>query len=943
MDRVSEGGRSNRLLVAKAASYLQEGLVSEAVLLLDGYLSRFPDDSRAHHLYGLALRAAGELVAAVDALRRALAADDPEAWVDLGVTLSLLEDHAEAVSAFAAAAALEPRSVPARLGLAFACRKLGRTDEGIRHLHELAAAAPEEPRVWHGLAAALLDASDLAAAERAARRFVALAPNEPAAPGLLGAVLLRRGEFTGARRALELAVAGAPEDFTFRHNLIIAQRDAGDLDAAIEEARGLAAARPGAPAQDALGICLRLAGRLEEAAAVHGEAMALAPDDAVILHNAALVSSEQGRTDEALEILGRALGHAPDDAEILNSYGNNLRIAGRLEEAQTTLERVIALAPRSYLAHYNLAMVLTGRGRRAEAVGNFERALGLRPGVAVLHNSLANVLVDMLRLDEAIHHYETAVRIDPRFAGAWANLGYAYFRCRRLAEAEFAYDRAIEADPRFAPALYGLSIVHRQRLEFERAVTLLRHAAEWAPDDPMVNNNLGVLAAADLGLLDEGLAAFRRAIAGAGPDEAARFHSNMLFCLNYDDRQDARSLAAAHREWDSRYGCHRTDPTHPHRHDRDAGRRLRIGFVSPDFRRHAVSNFFLPLIQARDPSRVEMICYASVERPDAISERIKAAADAWVDAAGLDDQELLERIRGDGVDILIDLAGHTADNRLAVFARKPAPVQAAWLGYPGALGLSAIDWRISDAVTDPPGEADRLGLERILRLEGGFHCYRPFDETPAVAALPALRNGHITFGSFNAMPKISPTAIALWSQVLQRVPGSQLLLKTKQLAGEESRARIMAAFSRHDVADRVAIAGFEPEESDHLAIYGRVDIALDTFPYHGTTTSCEAMWMGVPVVSLCGDSHVSRVGASLATTLGLEFLIAESRDAFVEIAARLASDLDSLAMLRAGLRATMLGSPLCDAPGFARRFEDALRGMWAAWCAGPATCERVKG
>jgi len=355
--------------------------------------------------------------------------------------------------------------------------------------------------------------------------------------------------------------------------------------------------------------------------------------------------------------------------------------------------------------------------------------------------------------------------------------------------------------------------------------------------------------------------------------------------------------------------------------------------VSPDFRNHSVARFFLPLLEGHDRGAVEIACYAELARSDAVSERIRSLADRWSPTVGLSHDELAARIRGDAIDVLVDLAGHTSDNRLLTFARTPAPVQATWLGYPGTTGVAAIGWRFSDAECEPPGDADRRSSERIWRLPHGFHCFAPPADAPAVAPPPCAARGSVTFGSFNNFLKLAPETIALWGRVLAAMPGAQLLLKSNFVFDAAAHQRHLERFAAAGIdPSRIVILPYMPDERAHLAAYGEIDVALDPFPYNGTTTTCEALWMGVPVVTLRGDRHAARVGASLLTRVGLPDLIAGDEAAYIAVAAALAAAPQRLAALRAGLRAQVAASPLCDAGGFARAVEDAYRAMWRAWC-----------
>jgi predicted O-linked N-acetylglucosamine transferase (SPINDLY family) len=347
-----------------------------------------------------------------------------------------------------------------------------------------------------------------------------------------------------------------------------------------------------------------------------------------------------------------------------------------------------------------------------------------------------------------------------------------------------------------------------------------------------------------------------------------------------------------------------------------------------------VAYFVEPLLRGHDRQKVEVFCYAEVMRPDMVTTRLKGLADRWLVTVGLSDQQLAERIRTDGIDILVDVAGHTTGDRLLVFARKPAPVQVTWLGYPNTTGLKAIDYRLVDEVTDPRGEADAWASENLVRLKGGFLCYGLRDG-PEPTSAPCLRTGTVTFGSFNNLAKVSTATFDAWAKLLCRLPRARLLLKELSFADAATRALVLDRLGERGVpAERVDLMARHPDFAEHLALYHRVDIALDPFPYNGTTTTCDALWMGVPVITLRGHRHAGRVGASLLTQVGLTDLIADSIEEYVEIAVALAGNLGRLDELHRLLRPRMAASPLCDEGAFACKMEAAFRAMWQHWCQG---------
>jgi len=413
-------------------------------------------------------------------------------------------------------------------------------------------------------------------------------------------------------------------------------------------------------------------------------------------------------------------------------------------------------------------------------------------------------------------------------------------------------------------------------------------------------------------------------------------HSNLIFTMHCEPSIDPDAIFSESLAWWRRHGASEVNRFGANKFDHNRlalSKRLRIGYVSPDFRQHSVSNFFLPLLMAHDRNEMEIFCYAEVKRPDDMTVRIRALADRWCSTVGLGDDAVVQQIYEDRIDILIDLAGHTANSRLLVFARKPAPVQVTWLGYPNTTGMPVMDYRLTDEIADPEGNGDEYHSETLVRLKDGFLCYLPPDCAPDVSRLPALESGGITFGSFNNIHKVNEKVIEVWSQILWQVPGSSLLLKSKSLADESTRRRYMDLFIKNGATfDQIKMVPATPSIPEHLDLYNRVDIGLDPFPYNGTTTTCEALWMGVPVVTLRGDRHSARVGASILTRVGLEELITVNEEEYVNRAVRLTCVYDRLKELRAGMRQRMLASPLCASKAFARAVEGVYREIWKSRC-----------
>jgi predicted O-linked N-acetylglucosamine transferase (SPINDLY family) len=640
---------------------------------------------------------------------------------------------------------------------------------------------------------------------------------------------------------------------------------------------------------------LHQGGNLKDAANAYQQILAQQPDHFDALHLSGLVAHQTGQADKAVQLIGRALGVNPTNAQAHYNLATVLRDKGDFEDAVGSFERAISIAPELTKAHNNLGITLQTLGRLGEAEASFQRAVELEPGHAQAHNNLGLILQIQNRLEESVPCFRRALELAPGYAQAHSNLGITLKSMGKLDEAADAYRSAIEIEPNYAEA----------------------------------HNNLGTVLR-DQGETGGAIAEYRRAV--AIDPTCKKAHSNLLFALTCSPAASGEEILTESRAWDARHAAPLAARAQAHRNDPDPERRLRIGYVSPDFREHSVAYFLEPLLASHNKAAVEVFCYAEVAQPDQRTERFQALADHWRPTVGLSDADLAQLIREDRIDILVDLAGHTNLNRLLAFAEKPAPIQATWLGYPSTTGMAAMDYRITDALADPEG-AETQYSEALLRLPDCFLCYNPPADAPEPAPTPAQAKGHITFGSFNYLAKINSQTIDIWAKILQAVPGSRLLIKSKPLADEETCKRYLGLFAGHGIeAGRLDLVSWIPGRSGHLGAYEQVDIALDPFPYNGTTTTCEALWMGIPVIALRGERHAARVGASLLNTLGLGDLVAQSEETYVETAVALAGDMERLAKLRSELRPAMAASPLCDAPGFARNMENAYRHAWKHWC-----------
>lgn len=604
-----------------------------------------------------------------------------------------------------------------------------------------------------------------------------------------------------------------------------------------------------------------------------------------------------------IEVLRQAIAAEPGQAELHFELGAALFAAGEPSGAAHAWAEAARLRPGWMAPLANRGVALAQLGQQAGAELALRAALQLRPDNEPVLTALAGVLHALGRHGEATETAQRATVLAPGRPEPWINLGLALHALGQLAEAETAYRRAIAAVP------------------------------DRPQDAAMAVYNLGHLLN-EQWRSAEALGHFRRAVALDPRYQPAR-HA-LLFNLLYDPAQTEQSLHDEHLRWGRELAARRSvaavaGSAAVRQHT--GSRRLRIGYVSPDLRGHSCAYFLQPLFTAHDRAAVEIFAYASVERPDATTDWFRAHTEHWRDIAGRSEQAIAAQVRADGVDVLVDLAGHTRGQPLGVFALQPAPVQVAWLGYPATAGLPQIGYRLTDAEADPPGAADALHVERLVRLAGGLHCYQAPADAPAVNDLPALGlpEHRLTFGSFNNISKINPAVVAAWAGILGALPGSRLVLKGQLLAHASTRAALTAEFAGHGIAaERIELRRWLPRAGNPMAAYHDIDIALDTFPYNGTTTSFEALWMGVPVITLRGARHAARVGASILAHLGRSEWIADDLAGYQRIAVELASKLDALAAQRRTLRDALRASTLCDAEGFARKLEAIYRELVGA-------------
>ena len=705
------------------------------------------------------------------------------------------------------------------------------------------------------------------------------------------------------------------------------------------------------------------AGRLAEAAPIYRQILELHPRHANTLYFLGRIEFDGGNFEPAERLFRQAIEADRSHPFYFNNLGQALRAQDKLAEAIDAYREALRLHPNYALAHANLAGALETSGLLVAAEASFRESLRLEPRFAEANYGLGNLLEQQQCWSEAKDCYAEAVRLRPDFflaqtrlgkmlrtlgllreaaevfrqamqlcpsdAEAHFNLGVTLQLSGRLAEARVAFEESLRLEPHHADGYSNLGAVLLQMDKLDEAIVASRKAIEINPAIYHAYSNLAICLQSQ-GQLDQAIETYRTAVA-IHPEEA-RHHSNLVYALNFHPGYDASAIFSEHRRWAERHADPLTVGYGLHPNDRNAQRRLRIGYVSSHFRLHAVNFFSEPMLAAHDHAAFEVFCYSNVAQGecDDVTRRVQGYADHWRDIAAKTDEQVSQLVRDDQIDILVDLAGHIAGDRLLLFARKPAPIQVTYLGYQNTTGMAAMDYRLTDAWSDPPGMTEAFYTETLVRLPQTFFCYHPVDDALELTPLPAGQRGFITFGSFNNFAKVTPQVIAAWAQIMTAVPGSRLVLLA--IVGETLNDYIYRSFESHGVdRNRIELHGRRSLRAFRELI-SQVDIALDPFPFNGHTTTCDSLWMGVPVIMLAGTTYASRFGSSALVNLGLDELVATTPKQYVQTAIALAHNRLKLETFRTELRDRMRRSPLLDAQQFTRNLEAAYREMWVAWC-----------
>jgi predicted O-linked N-acetylglucosamine transferase (SPINDLY family) len=808
-------------------------------------------------------------------------------------------------------------------------------------------------------------AGRLSQAEAIYKQVLEFEPNNPEALHLLGVIAQQTDKFDLAVELISKAIRANPSDPMCYINLGNALKDQGKLDEAVENYQKALARKPDiAEAHYNLAIVLQAQGKPDAAVESYCKALSFRPNSVEAHNNLGLLLEEQGKLDEAIKHFRQALTFQPGNASVHSNLGTAYFKLGKLDAAIESHQKAFALKPDFAEAHNNMGLALLAQGKFDAAIASFYKALARKPDYAEALFSLGNTFQLQGKYDVAVENFHKALALKPDYAEAYNNLGHTFHLQGKFDSTIENYQKAISLKPDYAEAYYNMGFALHEQGKLDAVFVCYYKALSLRPNYPEAYNNLGnayliqgkpdiavehyhkalalnpnyVEAYLNLGnalkgqsKLDEAIVTYRKSLA-LKPDYVDA-HSNLMFAMNFHHGLGREEVYRASQEYETQVGLPLRAGWPAHSNDRSPHRRLRVGYVSPDFRKHPVAYFAEPIFANHDKSQVEIFCYAAIKQEDEVTERFRQFADHWHSTLGLGDEAAANMIREHQIDILVDLAGHTAGNRLLVFARKPAPIQITYLGYPGTTGLSAMDYRLTDHYADPEGIADAFYSERLLRLPGSLWCYRPSADMPETSSLPALSRGYLTFGSFNNFNKVDQPTLEVWAELLRALPTARLMMLTVPIG--EARRSLLSSFADLGIsAERLELHGQLPPVEFHRKFL-EVDITLDPVTVNGATTTCESLWMGVPVMSLVGDRFLTRAGLSLLSTAGLADFAAASLENYIRLAAHLADNLPLLAEIRAGLRAHVAVSPLVDEVGFTRNLEALYREVWRVWCGAP--------
>lgn len=907
------------------ASLFNSGDLQSAEVRSKQICKNFPNHAFAWKVLGAILKIQGKNDESLTPMKRAveLAPNDFESQSNLGVLYRDTGRLNEAASCFKQAIKISPNNTDALNNLGVTLLQLKRFDDAISVFHTALKLTTDNPIIHYNLANAYRALGIMDKAEMAYRNAIRHAPHFYEAICNLGATLKDLSRLEEAIDCYRESIRINPEFSSAYNNLGVALKEIGKSEDAEKELRTAIQICPSFfQAYNNLGLVLCEMGRAHEGENAYRKAIEINAFYSDAYLNLANQLAKKGSIVEAEKCCRDAIRVNPNCADIYNTLGIVLKNQGKRVEEEACYREAIAIMPSYHEAYYNLGNLLKECGNSEEAKLCYLEAIILKDSFVEAHFNLGNIYKEMGQYDDAEKSYKLAIQNKPSYTEAYLNLGNVYNDQERFVEAITCYKSAIKVNHNYAEAFYNLGNAQKNLLKYAEAESAYKTAINLNSDHPDAYCNLGIVLN-DLGNFDEAESAFRKALEIDPGHRNAR--SNLLFTINFYESYSAFSAL----DEACRFGniiSSNTTPKFTCWQHKQTSQKIKIAFVSGDLRSHPVGFFVESLLKNIDKARFEIYVFSTTPIEDDTTARIKSFIHEWIQIYALDDFAAATKIHSLGVSILFDLSGHTALNRISIFSYKPAPIQVSWLGYFATSGLPEMDYLLGDPYVTPLSEENHF-REKIWRLPESYLCFTPPTDVLPAERLPALSNGFLTFGCFNNLSKMGDAVISVWANVLRAIPKSKLFLKTKQLSDTTVIARVVEQFASHGISeDRLILEG-PSNRLDLLMSYNRVDIALDPFPYPGGTTSAEALWMGVPVLTLRGDRFLSHVGESIAHNVGHSDWIALDTFDYVYKAISFSADLQKLSHIRLGLRSELLQTPLFDAKRFSINFEAALEGM----------------
>lgn len=838
----------------------------------------------------------------------------------------------------------------------------GRLTEAVPHAQAMTERYPQHEFGWKALGAIFKQMGRKTDALLPMKKAASLSPDDAEAHYNLGVTYQELGQMSDAEASYQQSLQIAPNNAKAFSNLGVLLQNLDRLEDAEASYRQALLIDPNnAKAHSNQGVILQKLGRLDDAEASYRRALRIDEGNAETHCNLGNALKDIGRTNEAEASYRRALQINPSYADAHFNLGNLLQDLDRLEEAELSYQLAVSINPNHADAYFNLGNVFTKRMLLPEAKASYRHALEIDPKLADAHFNLGNILLSDNHFAEAEPSYRHVLEINPDHAEANYSLGFALFRlgklgeaavyiwralkikpnhveahCRlaeilyennMLLEAEECIQNALKIKPDLAHAYVVLGIILKRLGRLDEAASACQHALDLEPNHVLALSNLGN-ALFDQGDPSKAEESYRHALKFTPTHNET--HSNLLFCMSHNATTDAKTLFDEHLRFGERFELPLIKKWPSHKNSRAPDRSLQVGFVSGDFKNHPIANFIEPVLKHLSSyPQLSLHAYATHVNDDSVSKHLRGYFAHWIRSNHLNNEALAEKIRSDGIDVLIDLSGHTADNRLLTFAFKPAPVQASWMGYPGTTGLTSIDYYFADRFFLPEGEFDDQFTEKIVRLPANAP-FLPFVGAPPVNDLPALKNGFVTFGSFNRLSKLNLTTISLWSKLLRTIPDSRLLLAG--MPQDQKYDALIAQFEQNGISRNRLDMYPRSDMGTYLALHHKVDICLDTVPYNGGTTTLHALWMGIPTLTQAGRTVAGQTGSMILRHVGLESFIANDTNEFTEKGVILASDFDYLSRIRTELRERFEQSAIIHPEVIAAGVERAIRIMWHRWC-----------